>query len=124
MLLIVGCAGDAANNSKHHAKSVVHAVNRVCHPAATAPVPAFAFQNCVEHGARSELRHHALQRPRVRFLFQRAFPQKIFHVMFAGEGAIPLITELSLVLFFRGFHPSNCNLGPERTVQPAVESSA
>src|SRR6266446_400667 len=122
MLLIVGRSGDAGNNSKHGAESVVHAINCVRHPTATAPMPAFAFQNGVEHRARTELRHHRLERARVCFFFDRAFAEKIFHIMFAGENALSLIAKRSFMFFFGRFHSANRDLGPERTVQPSLST--
>src|SRR5260370_37447995 len=100
MLLIVRGAGDAGDNSKYGAESVVHAINCVRDPTSTATMPAFALENRVEHGARSELRHHRLQRARVRFFFDGAFPEKIFHVMFIGENALALIAKGGFVFFF------------------------
>src|SRR5438876_3619060 len=42
MLLVVGCASHAVNNSKHRAETVVCTIDRVGHPTAPSPVPAFA----------------------------------------------------------------------------------
>src|SRR5437016_2774200 len=99
MLLIVGRAGDAGNNSKDRAKSVVHAINSVCHPTAAAAMPALAFQNCVEDSAWAELRHHCLQSACVRFFFECAFAQKILYVVLARENTLTLVAELGFVFF-------------------------
>ena len=53
MLLIIGRAGDAGDDAEDRAEAVVHAVNRVRHPAAAAAMPAFAFQNGVEQTFRA-----------------------------------------------------------------------
>ena len=124
MLLIVRRTRDAGDNSEYGAESIVHSINCVRHPTATAPMPAFAFQNGVEHRARAELRHHCLKRARVRFFFDRAFAQKILHVMFAGKNALTLIAKRGFVFFFRRLHPANCNLGPKRAIQPALQAPA
>src|SRR5437879_7526463 len=120
MLLVIRGASDAGNNSKHRTESVVHTVNRVRHPTTAAAVPAFTFENRVEHRARSELWHHRLERARVCFFFDCAFAEKIFHIMFAGENALSLIAKRSFMFFFGRFHSANRDLGSERTVQPSL----
>src|SRR6266567_6911475 len=40
MLLIVCCAGDARDDPKYRAKSIVHTIDCVRHPTASAPMPA------------------------------------------------------------------------------------
>ena len=75
MLLVVCCARDAGNNSEHGAQSIVDAVNRIRHPTSTPAMPAFAFQDRVEHSARAKLRHHCVQSASMRF-FSRALSRK------------------------------------------------
>src|SRR2546430_10386272 len=94
MLLVVCCTRDAGNNSEHGAQSIVDAVNRIRHPTSTPAMPAFAFQDRVEHSARTKLRHHCVQSASMRFFLQSAFAQKILYVVLAGEGPISLITKL------------------------------
>src|SRR6202022_3892386 len=101
------------NNSEHGAQSVVHTVNCIRHPAAAASVPAFALQDCVQHRARAELRHHCLKCTSVCFFFQRAFTQEILNVMFVCERAVSLISKFSFVSFLGCFHSTNCDVGAE-----------
>ena len=54
------------------------------------------------------------------FFFDRAFAEKIFHIMFAGENALSLIAKCSFMFFFGCFHSANRDLGSERTVQPSL----
>src|SRR5437667_638218 len=121
MLLIVRRTGDAGDNSEYGAETIVHSINCVGHPTAAAPVPAFAFQNGVEHRPWSELRHHCLQRAGVRFFFDRGLPEKISYVMFTGKDALALVAKCGFVFFFRRLHSTNCNLGPERAIEPALQ---
>ncbi len=116
MLLIVRRPGHAGHNSKNGAEPVVHAINRIRHPTAAAAVPAFAFKNRVEQGARTELRHHRLQSAGVRFFFERTLAQKIFHIVFVGQGSIALIAKFRFMFFFGCFHSANRNLGAKRAI--------
>src|SRR4051812_33919515 len=124
MLLVVRRTGDAGYDSKNSAESVIDAVDCVRDPTSTPPMPAFAFQNCVEHSPRSELRDHRLQSASVSFFFQRALTKEIFHILFAGERAISLIAELGLVLFLGGLHSPNRDVCSKRAVQPPLHSTA
>src|SRR5438874_9649186 len=101
MLLIVGCARDTRYDSKHCAESIIHTINCVRHPAASASMPAFTFQDGVEHRTRTGLGSHCAQDSRMRFFLQRAFPQEFLDVLFARQGAISLIVKLRFVPFFR-----------------------
>jgi hypothetical protein len=60
----------------------------------------------------------------VRFFLQCAFAQEILHVFFASEGTVALITKRGFMFFFRSFHPTDRDFGPERTIQPALQSPA
>src|SRR5438128_12585550 len=124
MLLIVGGASDAGNNSEHSAESIVHAVDCVRHPTSTATVPAFALQNRVEYGARPQLWYHRLERAGVRSFFNRAFAQKIFHVVLIGQNPFALIAKRGFMFFFSVFHSTNRDLGPERAIQPTLQTPA
>src|SRR5438874_10988294 len=124
MLLIVRRTRDAGDNSEYGAESILHAIKCVPHPTATAPMPAFAFQNGVEHRARAELRHHCLQRACVRSFFDRAFAKKIFYVVFASENPLALIAKRGFVFFFRRFHSADRDLSSKRAIQPALQAPA
>src|SRR2546429_6671023 len=124
MLLVVCCARDAGNNSEHGAQSIVDAVNRIRHPTSTPAMPAFAFQDRVEHSARTKLRHHYVQSASMRFFLESAFAQKILYVVLAGEGPISLITKLRFVFFFSCFHSANRDLRSERAIQPSLQAAA
>ena len=120
MLLIVGCASDAGNDSKHGAKSVVHAINRVGYPTAPASVPPFTFQDRVERGARTGRRRHCAQRSRVRFFLKRAFSQELLNILLPSQGTLGLIVKFRFVPLFRGFHPANSDLRAGNFVPPTV----
>src|SRR5437660_11605647 len=110
MLLVVCCARDAGNNSEHGAQSIVDAVNRIRHPTSTPAMPAFAFQDRLEHSARAKLRHHCVQSGGMRFFLESAFAQKTLSLVFSCEGSVALITKLRFVLFLSCFHPRNSAL--------------
>src|SRR3984893_12022442 len=124
MLLIVCCARDAGNNSENGAQSIVDAINRIRHPTSTPAMPAFAFQDRVEHSARTKLRHHCVQSAGMRFFLESAFAQKILYVVLAGEGSVALITKLRFVFFLSRFHPANRDLRSERAIQPSLQAAA
>src|SRR5207249_5583275 len=65
MLLVIGCAGHARNNSKHRAKPVVCSVNRIGYPTAASPVPPFALQDFVQRSAWTCCWRHRTKRPRM-----------------------------------------------------------
>src|SRR5438093_4386327 len=121
MLLIIRCAGYPRNNSKDRAKPIVCAVDRVGHPTAPAPMPAFALQDLVQRRARIHRRRHSAKRPRVSFFFKRAFSQKFLNILFASERALGLIVKFRFLLFFRRFHPPNRDLRSGDFVPPTVE---
>jgi hypothetical protein len=107
MLLIVGCARDAGNNSEDGTEPIVHAVDCVGNPTAAASVPAFTFQNGVERGLGIRRSCHHIQRTGVRFFFQRAGPKKSLYILLIRECAIALRRKLALMFFLRRFHPAN-----------------
>src|SRR5437588_4835592 len=123
MLLIIGRASHARNNSEYRAQPIVRAIDCVRHPTASSPMPAFALENFVPSRARaSRWRHHA-QCSRMRLFFERALAQKLLHICLACERALCLIMEFGFLAFFSGFHAANrdlraCNLVPP-TIQPA-----
>src|SRR5215471_644628 len=121
MLLVVRRAGDAGNNSEHRAESVVYAVNRVCDPTAAAPVPAFAFENCVERRAWAKLRGQIVQHSRVRFFFERALAQKILHVGFARENVVALMAKFRFMSIFGRFHAPDRDLRTGGAIEPAFD---
>ena len=84
-------------------------------------MPPFTLQDCIQDGAGTELRHHRLQRARMRFFFQRAFAQKIFNVMLVGQCPIALVAKFRLMFFLGRFHPANGNVGAQSAVQPSLK---
>src|SRR5205807_9653661 len=94
------------------------------HPTSTPAMPAFAFQDRVEHSARAKLRYHCVQSAGMRFFLESAFAQKILYVVLAGEGSVALITKLRFVFFLSCFHPANRDLRSERAIQPSLQAAA
>src|ERR1700730_8078256 len=123
MLLIIRGSGDPGNDSKDGTKPVVNAVNSVRYPAAAAPVPAFPLQDCVENIFRIGRARHHIQSAGMLLFLERAGSQKFLHVLFVSQSALTLGAKFPLVLFFRGFHPSNGDIGAERLVESSFETS-
>src|SRR5947208_7337834 len=107
MLLVIGRACDAGDDSKYSAKSIVNAIDSIGHPTAAAPVTTFAFQNRVEHGFWTRRRRHGLQGASVRLLLECACSQEFPHIRFVSECTIALLTEFPLVLFLSRFHAAD-----------------
>src|SRR5437868_3582817 len=123
MLLIVRGAGHTGDDSEDGAEPVINAIDSIGHPAAAAPMPAFAFQNGVENGFWTRWRSHRLQNARMRFLFERACSQEFPYVGLTCEGTIPLLTEFPLVFFLSRFHAANGDLSTERASKPTFKPS-
>src|SRR5207249_4395883 len=121
MLLIICGAGDARNDSKHCAKPIVCAVDRVGYPTAAASVPAFALQDLIQRGPRANRRRHRDKRSSMRFFLNCAFPQKFLHIFFAGQGTLSLVMKFGFLPFFRRFHPANSDVGSRNLVPPAAK---
>src|SRR4029450_8649253 len=121
VLLIVRRASHARNNSEYCAQSIVCAVDRIRHPTATAPMPAFALQDFVQRGARANRRRHGAKRSGMRFFLDCAFPQEFLHIFFAGQGTLSLLVEFGFLPFFRRFHSANSDFGSRNFVPPAAE---
>ncbi|KAG0506459.1 MAG: hypothetical protein Udaeo_01520 [Candidatus Udaeobacter sp.] len=120
MLLIICGAGDARNNSKHCAKPIICAVDRVGYPTATASVPALALEDLIQRSARVHRRRHRAQHSRMSFLFDRAFSQKFLNVLFSRERALGLIAKFCFLPFFRRFHTANGNFRSGDFVPPPI----
>jgi hypothetical protein len=120
MLLVIRGAGDARNDSKHCAQPIICAVNCVGHPTAAAAVPAFALQDFVQCGARTDGRRHRAQHPRMSFFFERALSQKFLSVLLAGKRALGLIVKFCFLPFFRRFHTANGNFRSGDLVPPPI----
>ncbi len=120
MLLIVRRAGDARNDSKHCAQPIICAVNCVGHPAAAAPVPAFALEDLIQRRARVHRRCHGAQHSRVSFLFDRAFSQKFLNVLLSGKRALGLIAKFCFLPFFRRFHTAYGDFRSSDLVPPPI----
>src|SRR5882724_1114280 len=120
MLLVIGRARDAGNDSEHRAQSVICAVNRVGYPAATPPMPALAFQNCVKGCLWTSRRSHRAQRPRVRLLLDCALAKKIPDIVLSGQRPLGLISKFRFVPFFRCFHSANSYLCAGDFIPPTV----
>ena len=124
MLLIVRGAGDAGNNSKHRAESIVCAVDRIGHPTAAATMPAFALQDLVERGARANRRRHGAQAlGHALFLQARSSAENPARLLLRPTRA-RLVAKFGFLLFFRRFHPANGDFGSRNFVPPAIESAA
>src|SRR5437762_7922425 len=124
MLLIICRAGYARNNSKYRAQPIVRAVDRIGDPTAASPMPAFPLQDLVQRGARTNRRGHGVKRSGMRFFLDCASPQKVLHILFAGQGTLSLVMKFGLLPFFRRFHPANSDFGSCNFVPPTAEPPA
>src|SRR5947199_10754838 len=124
MLLIICRSGYARNNSKYRAQPIIRAVDRIRHPTAASPMPAFALQDFVECGTRANRRRHRAKRSRMRFFLDCAFPQKFLHILFAGQGSLSLVMKFGFLPFLRRFHPANSDFGSCNLVPPTAEPPA
>src|SRR4029078_5657646 len=118
MLLIVGCPGYPRNNSKARAQAIVRAIDCIGDPTAPSPMPAFAFQDFVQGGARTNGRRHGAKRSRMRFFLKRAFPQEFLPVLFIRESGLSMFMKFGLLPFLRRPHSANGNGGPGNSVPP------
>src|SRR5437868_14765243 len=123
MLLVVGSAGHARNNSKYGAQAVVCAIDRVGHPAAAASVPALTLENFVQSSARADWWRHRAQRASVSFFLKCAVAQKFLHLVLAGKCALRLIMEFSFLPFFGRLHSANRDIGSGNVVPPVIQTA-
>src|SRR5438067_12354195 len=120
MLLIIRGAGDAGNNSKHCAKPIISAVNRVGHPTAAASVPTFTLEDLIQRSARVNGGRHRAEHPSMSFFFNRTFSQKLLNVLLARERTLGLIAKFCFLPFFCRFHTPNRDLCSGDFVPPAI----
>jgi len=83
-------------------------------------MPALAFEDFVQRGARADRGRHSAKHPGMRFFFERALPQEFLHILFTSQSTLGLITKFRFVPFFRGFHPANSDLGAGNLVPPTI----
>src|SRR5438105_12586051 len=122
MLLIARRARNTRDDSKDCAESVVDAVDCIRHPAATASVPAFAFQNCIEKRLAIWGAGHGIERACVCFFLQSTGAQEFLYILLARERAIALRRKLALVFFLSRLHSANGDVGAERARESSLES--